>query len=149
MTQDMFLKLKSKLEKCEACAYGKQAQRPAHFFDEKPRMKPCEFLEGDITRLPILSRGKFRYVLFIIDRETKYAWLFLLRDRANLHLYVEKCITHIAKQYHVNVKRIRFDNEFDTHEIQNLDLCDARSSRNQDRVVSSIPHYLGVAERHP
>ena len=139
------LKLANKIEKfCLICSKAKQTKSKTNFFEDKPQLGPGEFLHCDIDVLNLKSKGGTKYALFFTDDYSKYTWVYCLKTREDLHIYVHKIAALIDRQYNHKLKRVRSDNEFVTNAITKY--CD-----EQGVILEPSPayekNYVALAER--
>lgn len=70
----------------------------------------------------VLTRGKYKYFLTIVDDHTRFTWLYLLQFKSDYLSVLESFITYIQNHFSAHVKTLRSDNalEFSTEACKKL-----------------------------
>ena len=108
----MKIKLTRKLAPCEVCAQAKirQANIP------KKKMKKLVFI--DIHSFKQVSRGGNRHWLIVVDEFSDCSHSFFLSRKSDQIKLIPMWIKALAKQYGIEIKRIRLDNSGENKSLQ-------------------------------
>ncbi|KAD4586040.1 hypothetical protein E3N88_23641 [Mikania micrantha] len=134
----------STIEKCIACAKGKQHKRP-----HKPN---CSILSLQLLYMDlfgpvnVMSIGKKSYCLVVMDDYSRSTWVFFLAKKDETPEILKKFITLIENQKNLKVKVIRTDNGTEFRNQILIDFCDEKEIARQYSAART-PQQNGVAER--
>jgi hypothetical protein len=98
--------------RCIHCDMGKLPRSPANFFKAKIVYAPGAKLHSDLNTFPVATPGGCRYAMIFTDDRSRYSWVFLLKTREDLHVYIRKLAKIIFVQFKTAVQVVRADNEY-------------------------------------
>ncbi|KAD3067019.1 hypothetical protein E3N88_34899 [Mikania micrantha] len=137
----------STIEKCIACAKGKQHKRP-----HKPKLftsisSVLQLLHMDLFGpVNVMSIGKKSYCLVVTDDYSRFTWVFFLAKKDETLEILKKFITLIENQKNLKVKVFRTDNGTEFRNQTLIDFCDEKGIARQYSAART-PQQNGVAER--
>ena len=147
LVRDLPIKDFITVEKCVACALGKQHRKP-HFPKSITSInKVLQLLHMDLFGpVNVLSVHKQSYCLVIIDDYSRYTWVFFLVDKSETAELVKQFVILMENQTNEKVKGIRCDNgtEFKNKYLNYF--CAEKGIQRQYSAVRT-PQQNGVAER--
>ncbi|KAK1421891.1 hypothetical protein QVD17_24607 [Tagetes erecta] len=137
----------SVVEKCMACAKGKQHKRPHKLKIENSISEPLELLHTDLFGpISVKSIAKKSYCLVVTDDYSRYTWVIFLAFKSETAEELIKLIPQIEVLGKRKVQAIRSDNgtEFRNHIFNSF--CEQRGILRQFSAART-PQQNGVAER--
>jgi hypothetical protein len=81
-----FSKIKDKDFKCIACDQSKAVRRPRKLAIPDPP-RALDRIEGDTLKISPIPYNKQLICLFLVNRKTRYKWVFLLPNKEGLTVY--------------------------------------------------------------
>ncbi|KAK9065379.1 hypothetical protein SSX86_016762 [Deinandra increscens subsp. villosa] len=137
----------SSVEKCVACAKGKQHKLPHRPKVTNSVSSVLQLLHMDLFGpMQVQSISKFSYCLVIVDDYSRFTWVFFLSNKYETPALVKQFVTLIENQLSKRVKAIRSDNGT---EFKNAELNMFCGEKGIERQFSApyTPQQNGVAER--
>ena len=135
------------VEKCVACAQGKQHRKP-----HKPKLinsnsSLLQLLHMDLFGpVNVLSISRNSYCLVIIDDYSRFTWVFFLSAKSETPELLKRFIILIENQLNSKVKGIRSDNGTEFKNVFMDHFCTEKGILHQYSSVRT-PQQNGVAER--
>jgi len=132
---------------CDACQKTKQRRSSFKSKTEFSIEKPYHLLHLDLFGpVNIMSMGKKKYTLVIVDEFSRYTWVYFLHKKAETADIIKKHITQIEKESEFKVKILRSDNgtEFKNYEME--EFCTEKGIK-QTFSAPGTPQQNGVVER--
>ena len=98
-------------EHCVSCLKGKQHKTSYKSIEESKTTACLQLLHMDLFGpVKIMSLGKKKYCLVIIDDYSRFTWVFFLHSKDEAAEIITFFILQVEKQYSLSVKVIRSDN---------------------------------------
>ncbi|KAH0609220.1 uncharacterized protein H6S33_001448 [Morchella sextelata] len=131
---------------CSQCALSKSVhKKPAPISTRSKR--PFELIHSDLSgKFSIQSQGKAQYYMSFIDDYTRFAWIYLLKQKEDAKKAIKDYVTRIEKQYSTTILRFRTDGG---GEYINKDITNYFDSQGivHEQTPPYTPESNGVAER--
>ena len=98
------LKYPSETPICPGCAQGKMPAS-AHKPSETRAKKPFEKIHSDLKSFPVDSYHKYKYFISFFDDFSSYAWIVLLRTKAQAINALRQFVAMVKNQHNTTIKQ--------------------------------------------
>src|ERR1044071_175395 len=134
-------------EHCVSCLKGKQHKSSYKSIEESKTTACLQLLHMDLFGpVKIMSLGKKKYCLVIIDDYSRFTWVFFLFSKDEAAEIIKFFILQVEKQYSLPVKTIRSDNGTEFRNKTLDEFCLSKGIIRQYSVPRT-PEQNGVVER--
>ena len=101
-------RLTRNFEKCETCSQAKITKRPHKSVERNTEL--LELIHSDLCEFEgILTRGGNRYFITFIDDFSKYAHVYLLKNKSDAFEKFQEFLKEVENQFGRKIKRFRSD----------------------------------------
>ena len=101
-------RLTKNFEKCETCSQAKITKRPYKSVERNTEL--LELIHSDLCEFEgILTRGGNRYFITFIDDFSKYAHVYLLKNKCDAFEKFQEFLKEVENQFGRKIKRFRSD----------------------------------------
>lgn len=134
-------------EHCVSCLKGKQHKSSYKSIEESKTTACLQLLHMDLFGpVKIMSLGKKKYCLVIIDDYSRFTWVFFLYSKDEAAEIIKFFILQVEKQYSLSVKVIRSDNGTEFRNKTLDEFCLSKGIVRQFSIPRT-PEQNGVVER--
>ena len=136
----------AKGSKCHSCVQSKQPRKP-HKAAEPRNLAPLELIHSDLCEMNgVLTKGGKRYFMTLIDDETRFCYVYLLKSKDETLDYFKIYKAEVENQLERKIKRLRSDRGGEYFPKVFDDFC-AEHGIIHERTPPYSPESNGVAER--
>lgn len=131
---------------CESCVKGKLTRKSFHSVSA-----PGEWLVGEFAHVDVwgpyavASYSGNRYFVLFVDEASRFATLYLMKERSDVYGKFELLYEHVKTQLKVRMKKLRCDNAKELLALGNR--CKKHYGIECSLTVKHTPEQNGVAER--
>ena len=95
---------------CDVCHFSKQKKLPFSLSDTS-YSQPLDLLHADIWGpIAVPSIQGHKYFLTLVDDHTRHTWVYLMKNKSEVHTHLKRFLVLIENLYGFKLKRIRTDN---------------------------------------
>jgi transposase InsO family protein len=97
---------------CEPCRHAKMLASSHPLLTDVMIEHPCELLHMDLVGpARVRSMGGKWYVLVVVDDYSRYAWVFILKEKGEMFCFVRDLVLRLRNMRHGDaIRAIRGDN---------------------------------------
>ena len=133
---------------CESCQLGKHTRVsfPKHLNNRAK--SPFELVHTDVWGpCRTASTLGFQYFVTSIDDYSRYTWLFLMKNRAELYSIFHKFYAEIQTQFNISIRVLRSDNAKEYFSAPFISFMSQHGILHQSSSCAHTPQQNGVVER--